>query len=122
MNSLDSSSFQEAIALGLKRASESERIKKEIHEILCEMNAAASKTLNKDFLLFNLSGGHIQQLSPIVFDFNNYSFPIIVKCGGKELVCNSIHEIVEAVRNYFKSSFFGDFMRMNISKDNRDGL
>lgn len=116
MSFKDQINFQDAIALGLKRAQESEQIKKEVHELLYELNAAISKILNKDFLLFDLSGPDVKQLSPMQFNFNNYSFPITVKFKETELSCESIFEIVHSINFILGSPYFGDYIRANFQK------
>lgn len=106
-------SFQEAIEVGLQKAADSERIKAEVLEILQELNSVVAKVAKRDFVLFDISDSEIKQLSPLKIDFNNYSFPITVKCGSVEIECNSICNFVDSIKQILRSSFFGDFMRTN---------
>ncbi|HAV3978493.1 hypothetical protein [Acinetobacter baumannii] len=115
MSTSECISFQEAVEIGLQKAADSERIKAEVQSILQELNSVATKATNRNFILFDLSEPEVKQLSPLKFDFNNYSFPIAVRCGALEVECNSICELVESIKQFLRSAYFGDFIRMNIN-------
>ena len=115
---LKDKSFIDAIAIGIQKANDSERIKEEILNIFNEFNLAFSSFTKTQVQPFTFHENKIRSQSPISIGVNGFSFPMRICCGDKCVEVFGIGDFIETLEAFASTATFGDYVR-GVYRDNK---